>query len=130
MNNLNIKGEDREYFIPTIDFNAETGNFLLSGGSYLEDTTRFYEPILTWLKQYTEDASKSINFEIRLNYFNTSSSRSILDIFYVLRDFQSKGGKLKIDWYIKQFDHEMFEEIEDYMLDTGLKINAIKTDKL
>lgn len=130
MNNLEIKGENGEYFIPTVDFNATTGNFLLSGASYLEDTTKFYEPILAWLKEFIQDTSKPINLEIRLNYFNTSSSRSILDIFYIIKEFQNRGGKVKIDWYIKQFDPDMFEEIEDYVLDTGLKINAIRTDKL
>jgi hypothetical protein len=130
MDNLEIKGENGEYFIPTVDFNASTGNFLLSGASYLEDTTKFYEPILKWLMEYIRDINKPINFEIRLNYFNTSSSRSLLDMFYIIKDFKNNGGKVKIDWYIKQFDHDMYEEIEDYILDTGLEINAIRTEKL
>jgi hypothetical protein len=130
MENLEIKGENGDFFIPTVNFNASTGKFLLAGSSYLEDTTKFYEPILIWLKEFTIDTKKKIDLEIRLNYFNTSSSRSILDIFYIIKNFQNNGGKVKIDWYLKQFDPEMFEEIEDYILDTGLKINAIRTDKL
>ncbi|MCG8697566.1 MAG: DUF1987 domain-containing protein [Bacteroidales bacterium] len=130
MENLVIVGERGEYFIPSVSLDASSGKFEISGESYLEDTVKFYEPILNWMKQFTADVKSPIHLDIKLTYFNTSSSRSLLDIFYLLKEYENNGGEVKIDWYIKQFDYEMKEEIEDYMLDTELTINIVKTDKL
>ncbi len=46
MENLYIQGELGSYYIPSVDFNAETGVCTLSGKSYLEDTTQFYLSLL------------------------------------------------------------------------------------
>ena len=129
MENLVINGEHGEYFIPTINLDAKSGKFLLDGESYLEDTVKFYAPVLNWIKEYTAKKENPIHFEIKLKYFNTSSSRSILDILYLLKDHEENGGKVDIDWYIKPIDSEMKEEIEDYMLDTDLKINIVRKDE-
>ena len=128
MENLVIKGEHGEYFIPTINFDAKTGEMLIAGESYLEDTVKFYEPILQWIKDFSANTKNSIKLDIKLKYFNTSSSRSILDILYLLREFEEKGGKITINWFIKPIDVEMKEEIEDYMLDTDLKIEIVKDE--
>lgn len=129
MENLVIIGEHAEYFTPTINFDAETGNLLLEGESYLEDTVKFYEPIIEWLKNFTR-SKKPMTLDIKLTYFNTSSSRSILDILYLVKEYLDNGAEVSVNWHVKVGDHEMYEEVEDYMLDTGLKINILRPESL
>ncbi|MBN1251037.1 MAG: DUF1987 domain-containing protein [Bacteroidales bacterium] len=126
MENLYIKGEETNYYIPTVDFNYETGICTISGKSYLEDTTIFYLGLLEWLDQYFDEVDKPIEFNVRLSYYNTSSSRSILDIFDILKIYEDNGGTVKVNWYCREIDFEVIkEEVDDYMEESDLKINVI-----
>ena len=125
MENIYIEGSHTNFFIPTIDFNVETGICVLSGESFLEDTIEFYDPLVQWLEEFTTEVKKSMSFEIKLTYFNTSTSRSILDLLNILKDYEEDGGEVTINWHYDEDDIDMEEDIEDYMLDTGLEINMI-----
>ena len=128
MENLIIKGSHGDFFMPDINFNAESGILEMSGESYLEDTAKFYAPILKWLREYIEVAHGQIILNIKLTYFNTSSSRSILDILYIVKDFEDNKGDVIVNWFYNGEDKEIEEEVEDFMIDTGLKINLIQVD--
>ncbi|HAI76158.1 MAG TPA: hypothetical protein DCM08_07900 [Microscillaceae bacterium] len=123
MENLEIKGESGVYFIPNVKLNAQSGVCEISGESYLEDTSEFYNAINNWLEQYFKEVNKSLTFNFRLTYFNTSSSRSILDVLRVLKKYEEKGSQVTVNWYYPEDDDSIAEEAEDYMKDTGLKIN-------
>ena len=126
MENLYIKGSSEAFFIPTVDFNAETGHCILSGESYLEDTVEFYEPLIKWVRQYTEDIKKPITFDIKLTYYNTSSSRSILDILDILKAYEDLSGFVTVNWhYDEEEQMDIEEEVEDYIIESGLEINLI-----
>jgi len=129
MENLIIKGSHGDFFMPDINFNAESGILEISGESYLEDTAKFYAPILKWLREYIKIAHGQIIINIKLTYFNTSSSRSILDILYIIKDFEDNKGDVIVNWFYNGEDTEIEEEVEDFMIDTGLKINLIKFDE-
>ncbi len=125
MENINIEGSHTNFFVPTVDFNAENGVCVISGESFLEDTIEFYDPLVQWLEEYTTQIKNPITFEIKLTYFNTSTSRSILDLLNVLKDYEETGGQVTVNWHYDEDDIDMEEDIEDYMLDTGLEINMI-----
>jgi len=124
MEDIKIKGSHGVHFIPTVDFNSATGVFELSGESYLEDTIKFYKPILDWLSEYSSVNRKPITFNFKLTYFNTNSSRSILDILKILKKYETIGGKVTVNWYYNEDDIDM-EDIEDFAIDTDLPINLI-----
>ena len=126
MENLEIKGESGVYFIPEVKLNATTGKCEISGESYLEDTDEFYNNIINWLEKYTTEVKKPLNFTFKLTYFNTSSSRSILNVLRVLKKYEDGGGSVTVNWYYPEDDDSIAEEAEDYMKDTGLKINMFE----
>jgi len=130
MENLYIQGTSNIYFQPTVDFNAETGVCELRGESYLEETVKFYYPIINWLKEYAAADKGAIVFNFMLTYFNTNSARSILDILDVLKEFEEAGGKVSVNWYCDEEDVEdVEEEVEDYMIESDLEINLKIYDK-
>ena len=123
MENLYIKGDESNFYTPTVDFNYETGICTISGKSYLEDTTIFYLRLLEWLDQYFDEIDKPIEFNVRLSYYNTSSSRSILDIFDILKIYEDNGGEVTVNWYCREIDYEVVqEEVDDYVDESDLKI--------
>jgi hypothetical protein len=127
MENLEIKGSRDVYFIPSVEFDAGSGRCVLAGESYLEETVKFYMPLYEWLKKYTTEVKTPIEFNFKLTYFNTSSSRCILDILNILKDYEENGGEVAVNWYYDSEDTDMEEEVEDYMIESELKINLIPT---
>ncbi len=126
MENLEIKGESGVYFIPEVKLNASTGICEISGESYLEDTDEFYNNIINWLENYIEEINRPITFNFKLTYFNTSSSRSILNVLRVLKKYEENGGQVTVNWYYPEDDESIAEEAEDYMKDTGLEIHMFE----
>jgi hypothetical protein len=56
-----------------------------------------------------------------LEYFNTSSSKSLLDVFKKLEDLHNSGkSKVSIHWYYIQEDESMEEAGQEYQLLLGL----------
>jgi len=125
MENLEIEGSHKNFFIPTVKFNAQTGICELSGESFLEDTVEFYKPVIDWIEEYINKINHPIAFIIKLSYFNTSTSRSILDILNILKDYEEDNGEVVINWHFDENDIDMEEDIDDYIIDTGLDINKI-----
>ena len=124
MENLNIKINPDEIYCPAINFNYETGVCEISGESYMEETYRFYEPVLNWIQSYIVE-KKVLILNFKLTYFNTSSSRFLLEILYKLKKYQLEGGYITINWYYKKQDMDMLSEINDFADEVDIKINTV-----
>ena len=124
LDNLEIKGEKGTYFVPHVKFDAETGLCTLEGESYLEDTWDFYKRLVDWLRAYAE-TGRSIKFNFKLTYFNTSSSKGILEVLEFLKEYEDMGGVLDLMWYYPKDDEDILEEAEDFIEDTQLKMELI-----
>ncbi len=120
-----IEGSHQNFFTPTVKFDATTGICEISGESFLENTSEFYKPLIDWLKRYTTEVKRPIAFIIKLSYYNTSTSRALLDMLNILKEYEENGGEVTVNWHYDENDIDMVEDIEDYMIDTGLKINLI-----
>lgn len=123
MEDIKIEGYKDVYFVPTVNFSVETGECEIAGESFLEETEKFYNPLIDWIQQYIEEKNKPLKFIFKLNYFNTSSSRCILDLLKALKKYQEKGGEVTINWHYDEDDIDMEEALEDYIIETGLNIN-------
>ena len=124
MEDIHIKAVRGIYIAPAVDFSVATGICTLEGESFLEETLNFYLPLLDWFNEYIE-TKKPIIFNIKLTYFNTSTSKWILNILHSLKQYSETDGKIEVNWYYYQDDVDMSEEIDDYMLDSGIDINKI-----
>ena len=90
LDNLKIEGEKGTYFVPHVDFSAETGRCVLEGESYLENTWEFYKQLVSWLRAYAE-TNQPIYFDFKLTYFNTSSSKGILEVLELFEGVSRSG---------------------------------------
>ena len=90
----------------------------------MEETFKFYEPVIKWLRNYKSE-KRPILLNIKLTYFNTSSSRFILEILDILKKYQDEGGAVEINWYYKTDDPDILTEINDFMDETGTRINIL-----
>ncbi len=107
LQDLNIEATEKT---PQVEFNAFTGDLILSGRSIPENASDTYTPVLNWIKEYINDPRKVTNFRINLEYFNTSSSIWIAKITRNLASFPDPDSLLFIHLY---FHYDEFEDMEE-----------------
>lgn len=125
MNNLVIETlPDMPYF-PEVNFNVDTGVCEICGESYMEDSYKFYAPVKDWITEYSQ-TGKRLEFHFKLTYFNTSTSRIILEILDLLKKHREAGHQLVINWYFRKSDPDMIDEVEDFQRESEVIINLIE----
>ena len=70
--------------------------FEISGKSLPEDAVYFYQPILDWLSAYRAEPLALTKFNLKLIYFNTASSKLIMDILLILEEMVEEGHEGKL----------------------------------
>jgi hypothetical protein len=111
METIKIQGSEDT---PKIILDAGNEILEISGRSLPEDVSSFYEPVLNWLNEYAENPNKKTVFNFRLTYFNTASSKLLLDILMKLEEMHEKGQEVLIRWHYPEDDEDMAEAGEEY----------------
>jgi hypothetical protein len=111
MDIIKIQGTDDT---PTVILDVQNDIFQISGRSLPEDVGAFYDPILEWLREFAESSHDKMTFGFKLEYFNTASSKLILDILLKLEDMFENGKEVQVKWYYPEDDEDMEEAGEEY----------------
>lgn len=99
---------------PQILFNAENSRLEIIGKSVPEDPFEFYMPLIEWLTNLLDSTPKTLRLIFQLEYFNTSSSKMILEIMRKAELLNENGCNVQIDWYYLYDDIDLLEAGETY----------------
>ncbi|QQS51634.1 MAG: DUF1987 domain-containing protein [Bacteroidota bacterium] len=99
---------------PAIEFDPQKGVLEIKGRSIPENSIEFYKPVVDWLEEYSSAAAAKTVVNVHLEYFNTSSSKCILDVFKKLESIHKSNNDIQINWYYEEDDEDMLEAGEDY----------------
>jgi len=99
---------------PSVHLEKDKGIFELSGRSLPEDVTAFYQPILEWIDEYIKTPNEKTEFNFKLEYFNTASSKIILDILLKFEEIVEKGKQVAVKWFYNEDEEDMLEAGEEY----------------
>ncbi len=127
MENLILEGSAKT---PTVTFNANEGKLELKGRSIPENSVEFYKPLNDWIDSYGASPKAATSVDIKLEYFNTSSSKCILDLFKKLEGINGKGTDVSINWYFEEDDEDMEEAGEDYQAIISLPFKIIEVEEI
>jgi hypothetical protein len=111
MEDVRIEGTPKT---PAIHLIGGTGNLEISGRSIPENSVEFYAKVLAWLDLYSDTPAGKTIMDVKLEYFNTSSSKCLLDVFKKLENLQKKGSDVHVRWFYEEDDEDMLEAGEDY----------------
>jgi hypothetical protein len=125
MKSLTIEAIPDSPYYPEVNFDVTTGECLIKGESYMEEAYKFYMPLLDWLKEYTLGAGNKVTLNVKLTYFNTNSSRLLLDMFDILKKSVDSGNEVEINWFYEEDDPDIKDEVEDFEIETGLNITML-----
>lgn len=113
---------------PLVYFDPNRGLLELRGKSSPENAINFYHNLLLALEKYAQYGNRDVTANFKYEYFNTSSSKCIFDIFRKLIKIKEQGHSIAINWYYEEFDDDMLEAGEDYSDLLGVDFNFIETE--
>jgi len=96
-------------YLPLIDFSPE-GKLKLEGRSIPEDVCKLYDPLIAFVDELSVE---EVSLDINLEYFNTSSSKKLLELLRHL-DANTKVTTIKVNWYFEEGDDDSVETAEIY----------------
>lgn len=127
MNNILLDGTSKT---PTVDFDGNTGQLQLRGRSIPENSIEFYRPLIDWIDQYGRNPKPSTQLRVQLEYFNTSSSKCILDLFKKLEVIRNAGNDVLVLWHYETDDEDMLEAGEDYQAIINIPFKMIQIEEV
>jgi hypothetical protein len=113
---------------PKISFDDGSGALEIEGRSIPENSTEFYKPVFEWLDAYIDAPSANTEFAFKLEYFNTSSSKCILDVLRKLEKLHINGNKVVVNWFYEEDDEDMKEAGENYQRIVSVPIQLTLLD--
>lgn len=112
---------------PAVTIDPGRGLFVITGCSIPENADRFYGPIQDMAERYVLAPVPTTTLHVELTYFNSSSSKYLLDLMKLLADLNASGrSSVVLEWWYAKGDLDMKEAGEDYrsLLDMPVKLKA------
>ena len=106
-----VKGDDE---LPEVLLDRENGIFKFAGKSLPEDVVEFYTPVIQWIRDYANNPNDNTTVEFRMEYFNTASSKRILDILEEFNEIKENGKSVLVKWFFRENDEDMEEAGESF----------------
>jgi len=112
---------------PKITFKPKSGLLEISGKSIPENSALFFDPVIEWINEYVDKPANTTTMIIKLEYFNTSSSKYLVEIFRKLEILFKRGNKVLIKWFYEEEDEDMLESGEDFkeIIQVPVELNMI-----
>ena len=111
MEAIRISGTDES---PEIILDKNENTFKFSGKSLPEDVKEFYNPIHKWIEEYAKNPNEETIVEFDMEYFNSASSKQILDILEQFATILENDKKVVVKWHYIADDEDMEDAGESY----------------
>lgn len=100
---------------PEVTFDPAAGSLHMAGSSIHENAERFFRPLIERVETYIMRPKAHTRVVISLDYFNSSSSKYLLDLLKLLDEVHVAGrGAVELEWHYAPDDLDMKEAGEDY----------------
>jgi hypothetical protein len=87
----------------------------IMGESYPENAAKFYGPILSSINEYLNSSGASrITVDMHLTYFNSSSSKALLNFLEILDKTVSQSKDIVVNWCYHPDNETIFEAGEEF----------------
>ncbi len=123
-----IKEEDQPTH-PKVLCDSKTGTCSIEGLSFMENSRKFYQPILDWIYNYVKSNDTPFKLFIKISYLNSSTSKIFFDLFTTLKDFEMQGKIITAEWHFAYYDEEIEEDIDDMISESGFDILKLPYSK-
>lgn len=125
MNKYNVQATTSS---PSINFDPDAMTFEIKGESYPENCWAFYSPVFDWLSDFFDTVNGTlVEIDMEIIYFNSSSSKTFMDLFEMLDDQAERGKKIVVNWRYHEENESAMECGEEFMEDVeGIDFNLVE----
>lgn len=109
-----------------LDRSGSEGNIQLTGRSLPDDAKSFFNPILTWVEEYLGNPFEKTVARFNLEYFNTASSKMMLQIIKCLQKLNETGKDVSVEWCYMEDDEDILEAGQTFQDLTDIKFDFIR----
>ncbi len=117
-------------YTPSVKFDAAHHTLGISGESYPENISEFYDPVFDWLKRYLGGLPEhqSVTANIDIIYFNSNTSKVLTDFFRMLEKSAAQGRQVVVNWCYDKENDIALEHGKDFREDAvALEFNLVQT---
>lgn len=101
-------------YSPKVVLDKDMKYFEISGMSRPENVLKFYGPIIEWIKSYLQEDGSEMVLNFRMQYFNTATSKMLLNIVSELEIAKNNGRYVEILWSYEEGDEDMKDAGEEF----------------
>ncbi|MBF0336482.1 MAG: DUF1987 domain-containing protein [Nitrospirae bacterium] len=114
---------------PHVCFDPDSDTFTIKGECYPENAAAFFTPIFAWLEAFLSlGQSQPLVFDIELLYFNSSSSKALLNLFSMLERYLH-GRTIIVNWKYHADNDTAMECGEEFKEDApALDFNLVELE--
>ena len=112
---------------PGINFDSENNRLIIEGKLIPEDPKIFFNKLYDWLNLFLMSPVNSVEFDLYLYYYNTSSLKRLVIFFDQLeRALRKSHKKVRINWRCDQADEDNIADGKDFQNMFSLDINIVE----
>lgn len=101
---------------PLVTYSPRNSNLLIQGRSFPENAKQFYEPLIVWIQESKQYLPKQFVVTINLEYYNTSSSKFLMELFRLLARLRKElQAQISVCWQYTTHDIDMCDAGKEYM---------------
>jgi len=109
MEKWTIDATDRS---PHVVLDRQDSVLLIEGRSYPEEGMDFFDPIVMRFRSLQDSDNPIRTVHIRLEYYNSSTTKAIADLFTALERSAKRGNEAKVLWEYEADDDGIEEDID------------------
>lgn len=113
---------------PEVELNREKHSLTITGRLYPENPFSFFDTINAWIDYYLSASPPKLDILIYITYYNTTSSKLLLNLLKKILSFGSDAFQISITWKYDKDDEEMMRTISNYATLLEYPIKAEETD--
>ncbi|MFZ2287957.1 MAG: DUF1987 domain-containing protein [Bacteroidales bacterium] len=115
---------------PSVFFDPETGLFEIKGKSIPENSNGFYGPLFEYLDGYSASPAERTVLNVKLEFFNTSSSNRIHSLFKRFERIFLDNRDVLIRWFCENGDENMRDAGKDFKTILQVPFEIIEVEAL
>lgn len=112
MEKWTIEASDRT---PSVVLDRQESIIRIEGRSYPEEGMDFFDPIILRFKTLENTESPIRIIHIRLEYYNSSTTKAIAELFAALVKAKDRGFDVKVIWEFEEDDDGIQEDIDMFI---------------
>jgi len=113
---------------PAVILDNSKGLIEFEGRSLIEDSEKFFMPIVEWIIEYIEKPASKTEINFKFEYFNTSCSKWLITITKQLKKLFEVGADCAINWYYEDEDVLEYGEVIRDLVDIPINMIPIEEE--